>query len=78
MNFSNVRDLILETAGNFGITMLEILGVVLGIMVAFLVFKIGWGLIRNMPGDWGYNSQRKSYRFGRGKSVPIPQGGRII
>lgn len=78
MNFITAKNLIVNIASSFSLTIFKVFVVVIGIAIAFLVFKIGWGLIRNMPGDWGYNSQRKSYRFGRGKSVSIPAGGRII
>jgi len=78
MNSISVTNLIVAAGQDFGSAVIIIFGAVLVIAGGFILFKVGWGYIRNMPGDWGYNSQRKSFRFGRGKSVAIPPGGRII
>lgn len=69
MNVTSVKNLILSVTHDFGSALLILLGAVIVIGIGFLIFKLGWGYIRNMPGDWGYDSQRKSYRFGRGKVV---------
>jgi len=78
MNAESIREVIIGAIADYGSEILLILGSVLGIAVAFLVFKIGWGYLRNTPGDWGYNPHRKSWIMGRGKSVDIPTGGRIF
>jgi len=74
MNSQSTLNLILETAEKFGLSLIGILGTIILIGVGYLVYKVGWGYIRNMPGDWGYNSQRKSFRWGHGSSVKIKSG----
>lgn len=78
LNSGSAVGLLRDTANEFGLVLLIILGAVIGIAIGVLVFKVGYGYIRNMPGDWGYNPSRKSYRFGRGKSIQPGAHGRII
>lgn len=78
MDSNSALSLILGALTTFGESVGIILGASIVIGLGVLVFSVGWGYIRNMPGDWGYDSQRKSWRPGRGKSVEIPKGGRIF
>jgi len=74
MNADSAKTVILSALGDYSIALFYICGAVLTIGVGYLVYKIGWGYIRNMPGDWTYNSQRASYRFGHGKKVAVHSG----
>jgi len=75
MNSDATLNLILDALTEYGSNLLYILGsLVLVLGVGFLIYKVGWGYIRNMPGDWTYNSQRSSYRLGGGRNVKVKSG----
>jgi len=46
MSTTTVLALLTSAAGDFGTAMLVVLGVVIGIGVGFLVFRIGWRKIK--------------------------------
>jgi len=74
MNATSARELIVNKLVEYGDNMLLILTTVVGVALGFVLYKLGWGYIRNMPGDWTYDSQRASYRFGRGRNVKVRSG----
>lgn len=74
MNATSARELIVNKLVEYGDNLLLILAGVIGIGLGFLLYKLGWGYIRNMPGDWTYDSQRASYRIGRGRNVQVKSG----
>lgn len=77
LSASESTKILLREISVYGEVVLQILGAIIAIGIAYLIFSIGWQLIRNMPGDFGYNSQRASYRFGHGKVIK-PHSGNML
>lgn len=74
MNASSARELIVNSIVDYGDNMLLIFGAFVIIGLGFVLYKLGWGYIRNMPGDWTYDSQRASYQIGHGRNVKVRSG----
>jgi len=64
--------LITSALGDWGKMLLIIMGAVMVIGVGILIVRLGYGYIRNLPGDLGYDPSRKSRR---GKKYDSLRGG---
>jgi len=51
MNSGSTQTLILNALSDYGLALLGILGAVILIGVGYLVFRIGWGKVKEFGGD---------------------------
>jgi len=58
MNAISTTNLILNSATDYGLALLAILGAVLVIGVGMQIFKIGWRKIKNSSGESPYTKAR--------------------
>jgi len=70
MNASTMTTLITDTISTFGTSLVTILGAVIGVGVAYLVFRFGWKKVKGSTSDgifnraqshFGYKLDRKYY-----------------
>jgi len=64
MNASSTSSVILSSVSSFGASGLVILGAVLGIAVALLVFRFGWKKVANATGSPSYMDSYKGANLG--------------